>query len=190
MKRLYRCCRCPRRRLAVLACCLAPALASCTGAAVQVRLPPKSSPVAAAARVQHAPTQRQLVLAAFSGYTAALHAADLSVNAATARRLLRPYLSAARVAGTVQTELSIWAKGERFYGQDVLHVLTVRIEGRHAFVHDCDNTSAMGLENAATGQPVPGTAGIPAENIVTRLELVHGHWLIQFQLIEDVPCAA
>ncbi len=173
-----------------LASAVALALAACSSAVGQVLLPPESPDATPAATVQQAPTQRQQVLAAFAGYTAALHAADLSGDAARARRLLRPFLAAARIPGVVQTERSIWAKGERFYGQAVLHVLSVKIDGRHAFVHDCDNTSAMGLQNASTGLPVPGTAGIPEDNVITRLDLVRRHWLVAFQLIEDVPCKA
>lgn len=180
--------------LAQLAGCVAFAVvlapAACSRVVGQVRLPPKAAPTTPAATVRPAPTPRQLVLAAFAGYTAALHAADLSVNAARARPLLRPYLAAARISGVVQTERAIWAKGERFYGQAVLHVLSVRIDGRHAFVHDCDNTSAMGLQNATTGLPVTGSAGVPDDNVVTRLDLIHGRWLVEFQLIEDVSCAA
>ena len=164
--------------------------AACSSVVGQVWLPPKAAPATPAANVRPVPTPRQLVLTAFAGYTAALHAADLSVNATRARQLLRPYLAAARISGVVQTERAIWAKGQRFYGQAVLHVLNVRIEGRHAFVHDCDNTSAMGLEDATTGLPVTGSAGTPDDNVVTRLDLVDGHWLVEFQLIEDVPCAA
>ena len=180
--------------LAQLASCLAVAVvlasAACSSVVGQVRLPPKAAPATPAATVRPAPTPRQSVLAAFAGYTAALHAADLSVNAARARQLLRPYLAAARISGVVQTERAIWAKGERFYGQAVLHVLSVRIDGRHAFVHDCDNTSAMGLQSATTGLPVLGSAGIADDNVVSRLDLVHGRWLVEFQLIEDVSCAA
>lgn len=177
-----------------LASCVAFAVmlapAACSSVVGQVRLPPKAAPATPAATVRRpAPTPRQLVLAAFAGYTAALHAADLSVNAARARQLLRPYLAAGRISGVVQTERAIWAKGELFYGQAVLHVLNVRIDGQHAFVHDCDNTSAMGLENATTGLPVAGSAGIPDDNVITRLDFVAGRWLVEFQLIEDVSCA-
>lgn len=182
----------PAARLAArgLASAVVLAVSACSGGPAQVRLPPKSPAATPAASVQDAPPPRQRVLAAFAGYTAALHAADLSANAARARRLLRRYLAAARIAGVVQTERGIWAKGDRFFGLPVLHVLSVRIDGRHAFVHDCDDTSAMGLQNATTGRPVPGTAGIPDDNIVTRLDLVRGQWIVDFQLIEDVPCRA
>ena len=66
---------------------------------------------------------------------------------------------------------------------------SVRIAGRHAFVHDCDNTSGMGLQRCVTGQPLPGSAWMAADNLVTRLDRVGGHWLVDFQLVEDVPCA-
>jgi len=178
-----------RRGLACLASCLAAVVAGCSGAAAHVQLPPKPHPVKAAT-ASPAVTPQQQVVASLTGYTAALRAANASGNAATARRLLRPYLLAARVDGIVATEQAIWSKDETPYGQDILHILSVQIVGNHAFVHDCDNTSGSGLANVATGQLVPGSAGIPDLNIVTRLDLVSGRWLVAFQVIEDVPCKA
>jgi hypothetical protein len=177
------------RLLAVLACCLAPLLAACSGAAAQVQLPAKvvRAVPAASASAAALPTQQQVV-AALTGYTSALGEAAKSRSPALARRLLTPYLAGDRLGGVVQAVSGIWAKGESFYGQDILHILTVRIDGRRAFVHDCDDTSSMGLQNAG-GQPVPGTAGIPQDNLVTRLDLVGGHWMVESQLVEDVPCA-
>ncbi|MGH3303916.1 MAG: hypothetical protein ACRDOK_19995, partial [Streptosporangiaceae bacterium] len=135
-----------------------------------------------------AASPRQQVIAALAGYTAALSEADKSRNAPAARRLLQPYLAASRIDGIVQAMSSIWATGEVFFGQDSLHVLGVTITGPSAFVHDCDDTSGMGLANQSTGQVVPGSAGIPAANIITHLARVGGRWLVQFQLVEDVPC--
>ena len=106
-----------------------------------------------------------------------------------ARRLLRPYLAAGRISGLVAAVSTIWARGDIFYGQDVRHVIGVRIDGHRAYVHDCDDTSAMGLENAATGQALPGSAGVPDANLVTRLDQVAGHWLVESQLPEGVSCA-
>jgi hypothetical protein len=56
-------------------------------------------------------------------------------------------------------------------------------------VHDCDNTSQSGLEYASTGEIVPGSLGNTEDNLVTRLNLVRGHWMVWVQTIEDVPCA-
>jgi hypothetical protein len=89
----------------------------------------------------------------------------------------------------VEAISTIWARGDRFYGEDVLHILGVRIDGHRAFVHDCDDTSGLGLENAATGQAVPGSAGVRHANLVTRLDQVAGRWLVESQLLQDVPCA-
>lgn len=182
-----------RRALIGFAVCLLPALAACSGAVIEAKLPAKAANAAAArpaaASAPRTVPVRQQVIGALTAYTGALSQADKSGSNTAARRLLLPYLAASRINGLVHAVSAIWASGDRFYGQDVLHVLSVRIDGSHAFVHDCDNTSGMGLENATTGQTVPGSAGVARANIVSSLELVKGHWLVQFQLPEDVPCA-
>jgi len=133
-------------------------------------------------------TPRQQVIAALSGYAAALGQAEQSRSGAEARQLLHPYLAANRIGGLVRAISTIWAGGNAFYGQDVPHVLTVRIKGRRALAHECDDTSGMGLENAASGQPVAGSSGVAHDNLVTRLELAGGHWLVESQLPQDGPC--
>jgi hypothetical protein len=174
---------------ALLVACLAPALAACSSAAARVQLPAKAAaPVSVAPGPPSALTARQRVIAALVGYAAALGQAEQSRSGAAARRLLRPYLAANRIGGLVRAISTIWASGDVFYGQDVLHVLTVRIEGRRALVHECDNTSRMGLENAVSGRAVPGSPGVAHDNLVTRLELTRGQWLVESQLPEDVPC--
>jgi hypothetical protein len=186
------CGRSPRRRwlLVVAITGLMPALAGCARTVVPVHLPAKEMQTTVEISSPAATTPRQQVVAALVGYTAALAQADESRRTSTARQLLRPYLAASRIDGLVHAMNAIWARGERFYGQDVLHVLSVTVAGQHAFVHDCDNTSRMGLVDIATGQIVPGSAGTTRANLVTRLELVSGHWLVQFQLVEDVSCTA
>ena len=130
------------------------------------------------------------MVAALTGFTTALGQADRSRSMSIARKLLAPYLAASRIGGLVRAMSAIWARGDRFYGTDVLHISNVRLEGRRAFVHECDDTSGMGLDDSVTGQIVPGSAGVPRDNLVTRLDLVRGHWLVAFQLVEDVPCSA
>jgi hypothetical protein len=167
-----------------------PVLAACSGKPAQVELPAKQAAATpAASRELVSATPRQQVLAALTGYTAALGRAEQSRSITVARRLLRPYLAVSRTGDLVQAVSTIWAKGDRFYGEDVLHIIGVRIHGHRAFVHDCDDTSGMGLENAATGQALPGSAGVRDANLVTRLDLVAGHWVVEFQLPEGVPCA-
>jgi hypothetical protein len=155
-----------------------------------VELPAKPEVASPAGLSKPSPaTPRQQVLAALSGYTAALGRAEQSRNARMARRLLRPYVAPTRIGGLVDSISTIWARGDRFYGEDVLHVLDVRIEGHRAFVHDCDDTSAMGLESAVSGEAVPGSAGVWHANLVTHLDRVAGRWLVESQLPEDLPCA-
>lgn len=173
----------------LLVACLAPAMAACSSVPARVELPAKAAAADSAnPGLPASLTHRQQVIAALAGYTAALGQAEQSRSGAAARRLLRPYLAANRIDGVVRTVSTIWARGDVFYGRDVLHVLTVRIEGGRAFVHECDNTSGMGLEYAASGQAVSGSSGVSHDNLVTRLELARGHWLVKSQLPEDAPC--
>jgi hypothetical protein len=179
-----------RRVPLLLVACLVPALAACSGAAAHVQLPAKRAASAPVARATPAAlTSRQRVSAALAGYVTALAQAERSRSRAAARRILGPHLAADRIGGLVRALGAIWARGDAFYGQDVLHVLTVRIHGGRAYVHDCDDTRDMGLEYAASGQAVPGSAGSAHDNVVTRLELVRGRWQVESQLPEDVPCA-
>jgi hypothetical protein len=171
------------------------ACAGCTASLTQVRLPLKAmetpAAISAAAAKTAFPvmTPRQQVLAALAGYMTALGRAEDSRSGEVARELLRPYLAPDRVEGLVRAMTAIWARGESFDGQDVMHVSNVTIVGGHAFVHDCDDTSGTALVDIFTGGFVLGSSGTSRANVVTRLELVGGHWLVQFQLIEDLPCA-
>jgi hypothetical protein len=175
--------------LAVVAASLVPLLAACAGAAAQVHLPAKEAAAKAAAVSAPRPaTQRQQVIAAYTGYTTAMAAAFSSRSPARVSRLLRPYLDAATIRNAARAFSHAWAAGEVTYGQVEQHIISVRVQGRAAWVHDCDNTSGSGLAYASTGQVVPGSLGIPDENIVTRLNLVHGHWVVWVQTVEDLPC--
>ena len=176
--------------VAMAVACTVPALSACSAEPAQVGLP--SKPVAAApaaSGAQVSATPRQQVLAALTGYTAALGQAEQSRSVTVARRLLRPYLAVGRIDGLVAAVSAIWARGDRFYGDDVLHIIGVHIGGHRAYVHDCDDTTGMGLESAATGQTLPGSAGVRDANLVTRLDQVAGHWVVESQVPESVPCA-
>ncbi len=180
-----------RRVPALLVACLVPSLAACSGVAAHVQLPAKPAAAAPAPLATPAvPTSRQRVIVALAGYVTALGQAERSRSRAAARRILRPYLAADRIGGLVQALSAIWARGDAFYGADVLHILTVQIDGRRAYVHDCDDTSGMGLEYAASGHAIAGSAGAAHDNVVTRLEIVRGRWQVESQLPEDVPCVS
>jgi hypothetical protein len=179
--------------LAVLVtACLAPLLAACAGAAAQVNLPTKTQATAAAAPESAPPrlTPRQQVVAAFTGYTTAMAAAFDSRSPAEVRQLLSPYLSAATIANAVRAFGQAWRQNEVSFGQPERHIIGVRIDGPAAWVHDCDNTSKSGLEYAGTGEIVPGSLGTVDDNLLTRLDLVGGHWVIGVQTVEEVPCTS
>jgi hypothetical protein len=180
-----------RRRAVIVAAAVAPALAACNGTAAPVSLPSRPASAAPAASSPPAAlSARQQVIAARTDYTVAVGQAEESGSVPEARNLLRPYLAADRIDDLVQTMTSIWAKGEVFYGHDVLHIVRVTVSDTTAFVYDCDDTSSMGLKYAVTGEVVPGSEGSSEMNLITRLNLVGGHWLVQFQVVVDEPCAA
>jgi hypothetical protein len=182
--------RLPSARAALLAACLAPLLAACGGAAAQVQLPARVAATRSAPPAVTPLTPRQQVVVAFSGYTSAMTAAFDSRSPAQVRQLLTPYLDPATISNAIRAFSQAWGQHEVSYGHAQHHILGVRIHGTAAWVHDCDDTSASGLAYSGTGQVVPGTLGSPDENLVTRLNLVSGHWLIGIQTVEEVPCQA
>jgi hypothetical protein len=176
-------------RATLIAACLAPLLAGCAGAAAQVQLPAKIAAKAAAVPAPRPLTVQQQVITTFTGYTSAMAAAFNSRSPAQVRQLLTPYLDTATISNAIQAFRQAWDRSEVSYGQAQQHIIGVRIQGTAAWVHDCDNTSKSGLAYAGTGQVVPGTLGSADDNLVTRLDLVHGHWVVGVQTIEDVPCS-
>jgi hypothetical protein len=181
----------PRLWLAALGLGLVPLMAACAAAAPPVHLPARAATPpakAAAASDQRPVSARQQVVAAFLGYTTAMTDAFNSRSVAEVRQLLRPYLDAATVRNAIKAFGQAWSKDEITYGQVQRHIISVRIEGSAAWVHDCDNTSNSGLEYASTSQIVPGSLGTADDNVVTRLNRVHGHWVVYVQTIEDLSC--
>src|SRR5215469_76128 len=117
-----------RRTVVIVAAAIVPALAACNGAAAPVPRPYKSPSAAPAMSGTPAfQSAQQQVIAARTNYTVAVGEAEKSRNATKARALLRPYLAADRIDGLVQTMSSIWARGEVFYGEDVLHIVRVTV---------------------------------------------------------------
>ena len=181
----------PPAWLAVVIACAVPLLVGCAATAPLVHLPAK--PAAHAARAADATIQqplsaRQQVISAYLGYTTAMTDAFNSRSPAEVRQLLAPYLDAATVRNAIRAFSQAWARNEITYGQVERHIIGVSIEGTAAWVHDCDNTSNSGLAYASTDQIVPGSLGITDDNLVTRLNLVRGHWVVFVQTVEDVSC--
>jgi hypothetical protein len=194
------CCQSPRSQATVAALIVAVigllmASAGCAEPLVPLRLPlrtigtPTATSTPPETPASSVMTPRQQVLAALAGYMTAVGQAEDSRSGAVARDLLRPYLAPERIDGLVRAMMTIWARGDSFDGQDVRHVSNVTVYKGHAFVHDCDDTSRMALVDIATGQTVAGSFGTLRANLVTRLDLVGGHWLVEFQIVDDVPCS-
>ena len=160
---------------------LALAVAGCGGQG-PVSLPHKSSgaavPVALTAPPQ---TPQQQVVAAYSGYWQALGQALDTQNAAKAGVILESHATAASISSLIRGFETDWARGEVQYGAPVPHILTVRITGNHAAVHDCADFSRTGVQNARTGQVV-GSLGSSRVNMISTLVRTHGRWLVSNQV--------
>lgn len=160
---------------------LALAVAGCGGQG-PVSLPHKSSgaavPVALTAPPQ---TAAQQVVAAYNGYWQALGQALDTQSAAKAGVILASHATAASVSSLIRGFETDWTRGEVQYGAPVPHILSVRITGDHAAVHDCGDFSHAGVQNARTGQVV-GSLGSSRVNMISTLVRTHGRWLVSNQV--------
>ena len=160
---------------------LALAVAGCGGQG-PVSLPHKSSgaavPVALTAPPQ---TAAQQVVAAYNGYWQALGQALDTQSAAKAGVILASHATAASISSLIRGFETDWARGEVQYGAPVPHILSVRITGDHAAVHDCGDFSHAGVQNARTGQVV-GSLGSSRVNMISTLVRTHGRWLVSNQV--------
>jgi hypothetical protein len=160
---------------------LALTVAGCGGQA-PVSLPHKSSgtavPVALTGPRQ---TAQQQVVAAYNGYWQALGQALDTQNAARAGVILASHATAATIPSLIRGFETDWTLGEIQYGAPVPHILSVRITGNHAAVHDCADFSHAGVQNARTGQVV-GSLGSSRVNMISTLVRTRGRWLVSDQV--------
>jgi hypothetical protein len=186
----------PRRvanRRAAVACLawLAGSVLAVTGCGGQasVVLPQKAAPQAGVPVAAPDPplTVRQQVIAAYTGYWQALGQALDTQNAGRARAILAQYVPAASIPSLISSFEDDWAQGEIQYGSPVPHILSVRITGGHAAVHDCADFSNAGVQDAGTGQVVGGL-GNPHVNLISTLLLTHGKWLVTNQVPVMLSC--
>ncbi len=160
---------------------LALGAAGCGGQA-PVALPHK--PAGTAVPVSLAGPQlspQQQVIAAYDGYWQALGQALDTQNAARAGVILAPYTAAANIPSLIRGFQTDWARDEVQFGAPVPHILSVRITGNHAAVHDCADFSHAGVQNARTGQVV-GSLGSSRVNMISTLVRTHGRWLVSNQV--------
>jgi hypothetical protein len=178
-----------RGRCAILAglTALALTVAGCGGQA-SVTLPRKAAAQPPPAAVAGAPqTPQDQVIAAYTGYWQALGQALDSQNAASARAILARYAAPAMIPSLISGFQTDWARGEVQYGAPVPHILSVRISGAHADVHDCADFSNAGVQSAGTGQVI-GSLGNSRVNMISTLVLVRGRWLVSNQVPVVLSC--
>ena len=166
-----------RAAAALAAAALAAAMAGCAGQP-SVALPSRAAAGASPARLADQPGQRQQVMAAYAGYWQASDEALNSGNAATARQILARYTPATALPGLIAVLRQDWARHAVTDGSAVLHIVGVRIRGRHATVHDCVDLSHAGLKNARTGRVFPHSFGSQRANYYASLVLTGHGWLV------------
>jgi hypothetical protein len=160
---------------------LALAVVGCGGQA-PVSLPHKSPGTAVPVALTGPPqTEQQQVVAAYNGYWQALGQALDTQDAAKAGVILASHVTAASISSLIGGFETDWARGEVQYGAPVPHILSVRISGDHAAVHDCADFSRAGVQNARTGQVV-GSLGSSRVNMISTLVRTHGRWLVSNQV--------
>jgi hypothetical protein len=170
---------------------LALAIAGCGGGQAPVALPQKSAGPAGApveAATNPPMTVSQQVVAAYTGYWQALGQALDTRNAASARALLAQYTAAASIPALISGFKTDWAQGEVQHGGPVAHILSVRVTGSHASVHDCADFSNAGVQSASTGQVI-GSLGSPRVNMISTLVRAHGRWLVSNQVPVVSTCS-
>ena len=157
------------------------AVAGC-GSQSPVALPRKSAgtvaPVALSAPAQ---SEQQQVIAAYDEYWQALGQALDAQSPARAGVILASHVTAAGIPSLIQGFETDWARGEVQYGAPVPHILSVRITGDHAAVHDCADFSNAGVQSASTGQVIGGL-GSPRVNMISTLVHARGRWLVSNQV--------
>jgi hypothetical protein len=132
---------------------------------------------------------RQQVVAAYRGYWRAYEAAWRSRNSVRARQILAPYDASGGLGLTVHAYQRNWTAHLGPDGNAITHVLSVRVAGRRALLHDCLDLSHLAELNTSSRQLIPGSYGPPRQNFYVTLRLVRGRWLVSDMQLAAVPCA-
>ena len=164
--------------MGVLLCGLVSAVAACGSSQAQVTLPKKAPDARLARVVPAAPSQRQLVIAAYEGYWQATNLAINSRDPAAAKSILTSYVPGNAVSGLIAGLKVLWRRDEAAFGVPVFHIMKVKMTGaRTAAVHDCIDLSHTGFQNRRTGVIVGGL-GQSHDYLITTLALEHDRWLV------------
>ena len=172
-----------------LAAVLTAALAGCGSSPARATLPKKPLHVKVARADPVRQTPQQVVIAAYEGYWRATNDALDSRSAARAKAILADYIPSSAIPGLVRGLRMLWQRDEVSYGSPVLHITGVTLlSARSAAVHDCVDMSHAGLANRKTGRLVGGL-GQSHENLITKLVLEHGRWLVTGEIPVVQACS-
>lgn len=164
------------------------ALAGCAGQA-DAGLPAKPGALPpAAVLTAPQPGPREQVLAAYAGYWQASSAAVDAGRAAPARTLLARYITVGAIPGVIAALRPDWADHAVSAGSPVMHILSIKITGGRALVHDCLDLSHAGLANARTGRVYPRSFGSAHANFYADLVRSRSGWLISNLVPVMAPC--
>ncbi len=168
------------------------AAAACGGQPASVPLPAKGGTAAPSQAVLTRParTPAQVVTAAYQGYWQAYAAAMTASSPGRARVILARYSTPGGITALIGSLRRVWRAHDVAYGGAVTHVLSVRITGRRASVHDCLDLSHFGVQDKTTGQVVPNSFGLPDLNYYVTLELSGGRWRVSNMTPVEVSCTS
>jgi hypothetical protein len=148
---------------------------------------PAQAPASPAALAGGPVSVHDQVVAAYTGYWQALGQALDTRDAARARAILAPYATPALIPSLISGFETDWVRDEIQYGSPVPHILSVRVAGRRAAVHDCADFSNAGVQSVSTGQVI-GSLGNPRVNMISTLVLANGRWLVSDQVPVVLSC--
>ena len=186
----------PRRLSPLLLLALLSLLAAGCTAPRQVAIPGRLRTPSAVAPASPAspspahapPSTRQRVVAAYRGYWRAYEAAWRSRNPARVRQILARYVVPGGIGLDLTSDRQLWARHQAPDGAAVPHVLSVRLHGRTAALHDCLDLSHLGDADTRTGQLIPDSFGPPRMNFYVTLVLASGQWLVRTFAEAVQPC--
>ncbi len=166
------------------------AVVGCAGQPA-ARLPGKASPAAAvrSAGQDRALPVRAQVTRAYQGYWRAYADAMGVRSVARARAIMAPYDLPAALPQAMKYLRLVWAAHDVAAGGAVTHVLSVRVHGQRALLHDCLDLSQFGLRSTITGEVVPGSFGGSRLDFYITLLLSQGRWRVSNMVQVEVPCA-
>jgi hypothetical protein len=134
------------------------------------------------------PSARQQVAAAYRAYWQAFVAAWRSRSTARARRIFAGHVVPADIGLDLTSDRQMWARHEAPDGAAMPHVLSVRLLGLTAALHDCLDLSHLGDLDTRTGQLMLGSFGPPRLNFYVTLVRTSGRWLVRTFTEADQPC--